>query len=83
MKAYYLDKAAGDQQTPPLDENSTPVDVNTLQMSGIEYRFIPVDMDGNWEQVGRSPGTGGGGTKTSCERRSIRFARIDPTKIEM
>ena len=59
MKAYYFDNADGDQRLPHRDESLPLVDLNTLQMIGVEYRFIPVDQDGNWEQVGRSPGAGG------------------------
>ena len=59
MKAYYFDNAEGDQRMPHFDESLPPVDANTLQMIGVKYWFIPVDQDGNWEQVGRSPGSGG------------------------
>ena len=81
MKAYYLDKAGSDQRLPPVDENSTPVDINTLQTSGIEYRFIPVDNDGNWEKVGRSPGTGGRWTDQVAKAIN-QIVQEDPTQIE-
>ena len=55
MKAYYFDNAEGDQRLPHFDESLPPVDVNTLKRIGVEYWFIPVDQDANWEQVGRSP----------------------------
>lgn len=82
MKAYYFDNAEGDPRMPHFDESLPPVDENTLKTLGIEYRFIPVDKDGNWEQVGGSLGTEGGGTKLVCERRSIILPRKNPTRIE-
>jgi hypothetical protein len=79
---YYFDNVEGDQRLPHFDESLPPVDVHTLQRIRVEYWFIPVDKDGNWEQVCVSLGTGGGGTKSSCERRSIRLLRKGPTRIE-
>jgi len=55
MKAYYFDNAEGDQRLPHFDENRPPVDVNTLEKIHVKYRSIPIDKDGNWEQVGGSP----------------------------
>ena len=51
MKAYYFDNAEGDQRLPHFDESLPPVDVNTFEKIGVKYWFIPVDQDGNWEQV--------------------------------
>lgn len=52
MKAYYFDNAEGDQRLPHFDESLPPVDMNILEKSHIQHWFIPVDKDGNWEQVG-------------------------------
>jgi hypothetical protein len=82
MKAYYFDNAEGDQRLPHFDESLPPVDVSTLEAIRIKHWFIPVDKDGNWEQVGGSPGMRGEGTKSICKRRSIRLLRKGPTRIE-
>ena len=57
MKAYYFDNVEGDQRLPHFDESLPPVDQNTLERIGVSYWFIPIDKDGNWQQVRRSPGS--------------------------
>ena len=80
MKAYYFDNAEGDQRLPHFDESLPPVDKDTLERIGVKYWFIPIDKDDNWKQVRGWPGIGGGGTKSTCERRSTKLPRKGPTK---
>jgi len=59
MKAYYFDNVEGDQRLPHFDGRL--VDEKTLERLGVKYWFIPIDKDGNWEQVRGSPGSETGG----------------------
>lgn len=56
MKVYYFDNVEGDQRLPHSDESLPPADQNTLERIGVSYWSIPIDLDGKWQQVCRSPG---------------------------
>jgi len=51
MKAYYFDNAEGDQRLPHIDECLPSVDLNMLKKIHVNYWFIPIDDDGNWEKA--------------------------------
>jgi len=84
MKVYYFDNAEGDQRMPHLDESLPILDENTLRMIRVEYRFIPVDQDGNWEQVSgdgyrRPMGLNrvAKGNRTCCPGKVLQESRRD------
>jgi 1,2-dihydroxy-3-keto-5-methylthiopentene dioxygenase len=51
MRAYYNDNVAGDQRLPHIDTTRPDVSEEELKKIDIQYWFIPIDADGNWEQV--------------------------------
>jgi hypothetical protein len=51
MKAYIYDNIEGDQRLPHLDPNQPQLSADQLTAYGLLYQHIPIDTDGNWEQV--------------------------------
>lgn len=51
MKAYYFDNVPGDQRLPHFDPSLPSLSESDLKKIGVNYWFIPIDADGNWEQV--------------------------------
>lgn len=51
MKSYYYDNLDGDQRLKHFNPSLPPVDKELLERIGVKYSFIPIDSDGNWEQV--------------------------------
>lgn len=52
MKAYYYDNIEGDQRLPHVDTSRSQVSEEELKAIDVHYWHIPIDSDGNWEQVG-------------------------------
>ena len=51
MKAYVYDNIEGDQRLPHIDPNLPQLSSDQLSAYGLLYWYIPVETDGNWEQV--------------------------------
>lgn len=51
MKAYIYDNVEGDQRLPHYDPALPQLNQDQLAAYGLFYWHIPVDTDGNWEQV--------------------------------
>lgn len=51
MRAYYHDNVMGDQRLPHIDTNRPDVSKEELAKIDVVLWSIPVDADGNWEQV--------------------------------
>ena len=56
MKLYYYDNVEGDQRLPHFDKSLPSVGQDTLERIGVSHWSIPIDKDGKWQQVCRSPG---------------------------
>jgi hypothetical protein len=51
MRAYTYDNIEGDQRLPHLDPSLPQLYADQLSTYGLLYQHIPIDTDGNWEQV--------------------------------
>jgi hypothetical protein len=51
MRAYTYDNIEGDQRLPHLDPSLPQLSADQLSAYGLFYQHIPIDTDGNWEQV--------------------------------
>lgn len=51
MRAYTYDNIEGDQRLPHLDPSLPQLSADQLSAYGLLYQHIPIDIDGNWEQV--------------------------------
>lgn len=58
MRAYYFDNVEGDQRLPHVDSSRPDVTEAELKRIDIKYWHIPIDTNGNWEQVSSIACTG-------------------------